>query len=178
MLASGSVRNGTAAFDFTKTGLYFMVTSTSGFPIDIKTGFIVSPSRAGAEFIFAGPKVNAWHFISIPWLFMNLVSTFSLPPDVVYQGTTVINGDVCSVWHYYWSRSIIWYVRVSDGALVSTTAFSDPSWINFVGSITFRNIKPTVDPAIFQRPKDTVELVEWSHDFRSHLPWYWCDPYC
>jgi len=174
------VYKGKLAFDFPNFGAYFMVTEIDGnMPFSLQTGWIVSPQRAGADLIVVNPEGNGWSLFSLPWLLTDLVPPFSIPPDAQFYGDGVVNGHQCTIWNYYFGqRSITIWVRESDGALIQGYSFGDPLWTRRNGIILLSNIQLSVDPALYQRPKNTVDTMTWSHDSRSHLPWYWCDPFC
>jgi len=170
---------GSLAFDFTQSGFYLMIKSINVVPFSLSAGFIIYPDRGGLEWIMVGPTGEAWGVFYLPWIITFIMPTYSLPPDAQYLGQTVINGDPCDVWDMYWTyRSTRMWVRSSDGAVVKATNFQDVFWSLESGTITLSNIKLSVDPSLYQRPKSIAETMTFNHNFASHLSWYWCEPFC
>jgi len=171
---------GKVAFDFVNFGAYIMWDGISGaIPFDLKTGLIAHPGNNGVEFLIADPEGDCWSIIYFQWLWTYLLPPFQIPHDAAYVGEAVINGDKCSIWNYWWGyRSVTIFVRESDGALVKGLHFDDPTWTNQGGNWVLKNLKMSVDPSIYARPASCVETMTWNPSFQSHLPWYWCDPFC
>jgi len=170
---------GELAFDFSKSGFYFMIDAVDTVPFSVSTGFILYPDRGGLEFLWVNPERDAYSIVILPWIITLLFPTYTLPPDAIYAGETVINGDRCSMWNMAWtSKSTSVWVRESDGAIVKAKNFQDINWIYDYGTIELSDIQLSVDPSLYQRPKTVANLMTWSHDFQSHLSWYWCEPFC
>jgi len=170
---------GELAFDFSKSGFYFMIDAVDTVPFSMSTGFIIYPDRGGIEFLWTSPERNAYSVFFLPWIITLLLPTYTLPPDAIYAGEAVINGDKCSIWNMAWTykSSQVW-VRESDGAIIRAKNFNDLNWFYNYGTIELSNVKLGVDSSLYQRPKNTANLMTWSHDFQSHLSWYWCEPFC
>jgi len=176
---------GKIGFDFAKSGFYAMLENIDGpIPFSLKTGFIIYPDFDGIELLTVNPESDCYSVIFIQWFWTFLLPPYEMPPDAVRQGEAIINGDKCSIWNYWWgnfylpSRSATLYIRESDGAIVRGIGFDDPTWTNQVVDFTLTNIQLGVDPALYARPSTCADTMSWSSSFDSHLPWYWCAPYC
>jgi len=172
--------SGKVALDFVNSGLYFSLEDISGVvPFSLASNFVISPDADGINVLFTDAKGDCWNVFFFQWIFTYLLPPFAIPPDATYVGEAVINGDKCSIWNYWWgSRSITVFVRESDGVLVKGLHFEDPTWTNQEASWTLTNIELKVDPAIYSLPPSCSNIATWNPNFQSHLPWYWCDPFC
>jgi len=156
-----------------------MIDAIDTVPFSMSSGFIIYPDRDGLEFLWTNPERDAYSVFFLPWIITFLIPTYTLPPDAIYAGETTINGDKCSIWNMAWTykSSQVW-VRESDGAIIRAKNFNDLNWFYNYGTIELSDVKLNVDPSIYQRPKNPANLMTWSHDFQSHLSWYWCEPFC
>jgi len=171
---------GKVAFDFVNFGAYVMWDNINGaIPFVLQGGLIIHPSTNGIEWLIASPEGKCWSLLYLQWLWTFLLPPYQIPPDASFTGEAVINGDKCSIWNYYWGgRSITVFVRESDGAIVKGLHFEDPTWTHQGANWILSNIKLSVDPSIYARPAECAETMTWNPSFSSHLPWYWCVPFC
>jgi len=102
-----------------------------------------------------------------------------VPYDAEYRGTVTINGDTCSWWKTTWNwyeNYAELYVRNSDHVLVQAII---PDPISYAPSaFTLSNVQGGVSPSTYSRPTVTAEIMNWSPNWESHLPWAWCYPFC
>jgi len=172
--------SGKLAFDFTTSGLSFSIdTITGNIPINLQMELRLHPSYHGVELLQVGPDGNCYSYVFFQWLWTFLIPNFEIPYDSALQGTDIINGDVCSVWQTTWN----WYesfaelyVREKDNVLVRLT-IPEPFGHGFA-NVTLTEIVTSVNPSTYSRPATCVDTMVWNHNWDSHLPWYWCDPFC
>jgi len=171
--------SGRVAFDFSKSGFRATLSNINGpVPFQLQTSFIISPNRDGIELLQVSPSGNCFSWFYLQWFWTFLVPPFSIPSDAAYMGQTTISGFQCSIWNYYFQgRSLTLYVR-SDGVPMKGINFEDPTWTNSGSTFVLSNIKLSVDPSEYARPKVCTETMTWNPSWQSHLPWYWCEPYC
>jgi len=170
---TGLVINGKLAFDFTESGFAYSVDSIqSGTTFDLQTEFRVSPSRTGWDLLQVGPDGNCHDYMFFQWIWSILLPNFQIPPFAVQMPNQKVNGYLCSVWSF---GDAMLYVRIYDSIIVQFEAqFSTFGYT----TVTFSNLKDTVDPARYSRPSTCVEILGWSHNWASHLYWGWCGPFC
>jgi hypothetical protein len=174
--------SGTLGFDFTKSGFYITLDSTSGnIPWDLQIGFHIYPDRNGIEFLQVGPDGSCYSYLYLQWLWTYLIPVYEIPWSSTYAGTARVNGDTCTVWKTTWN----WYnnaaelfLREKDRVIVQALI---PDPVSFAPSLlTFTNVQGTVNsgPSGYGRPSSCAEIMNWSPDFESHLPWDWCGLFC
>jgi len=172
--------SGKLAFDFTTSGLALSIESTTGnIPIDLQIELRVSPSYNGVDLMQVGPDGSCYNYVFLQWLWTYLVPQYEIPYDAANQGSTVVNGDKCTVYQTTWR----WYdqfaelfIRDSDHMLVQMTA-PEP-FGHGLCTITLSDVVPSVSPSAYSRPTGCVETMTWNPSWESHLPWYWCGPFC
>jgi hypothetical protein len=172
--------SGTLGFDFTKSGFYITLDSTTGnIPWDLQIGFHIYPDRNGVEFLQVGPDGSCYSYLYLQWLWTYLVPVYEIPWSSTYAGTARVNGDTCTVWKTTWNwynNAAELYVRERDRVIVQSLI---PDPISYAPSLlTFSNIQGTVNPSGYGRPSGCAEIMNWSPDFESHLPWDWCGLWC
>jgi hypothetical protein len=171
--------SGTLGFDFTVSGFYITLdTITGNVPIDLQLSFRIYPDRNGIEFLQVGPDGSCYSYLYLQWLWTYLIPGFEIPYDANYIGSVVINGDSTTAWQTTWQWRTYWaelYVRDKDHVLVQSI-IPDPFSLTPC-PLTFTDITGVVPPSTYSRP-DCAELMNWSPNFASHLPWAWCFPFC
>jgi len=174
---------GRLAFDFTTSGFAVSVTSVTGnIPMDVQFEFRIYPSMNGIEWLQVGPNGNdCYSYVFLQWLWTYFLAPFQIPFDSVPQQPVVVNGDMCSVWQttyqWYGQQPSTLFVRNSDNALVQLTV-PEPFLGHGMSIITLTNIVNSVNPNSYSRPATCVQTMKWNPSWNSHLPWYWCDPWC
>jgi hypothetical protein len=173
--ANGVIITGKIAFDFTQSGFAFSMDSITGsFPFDLQAELRISPSRGGFDFIGVGPNGQCYDYIFFQWLWSILLPQYQIPPSAIQSPDQKVNGVLCAVWSYS-SPPTMLYVRKSDNTLIQISS-------NFqtfgYSTVTLFNVQTTVSPSSYARPSTCTEILGWSHNWASHLPWGWCDPFC
>jgi len=172
--------SGTLGWDFTISGFMLSIDSSTGnIPFDIQTSFHIYPDRNGVELLQVGPDNSCYSYIYFQWIFTLLLPIFEVPWDATYQGSVTVNGDTCSVYqtNWFYSNAAVLYVRDSDHVVVESLIPDPLSWAPNARLI-FSNVKGAVPPSTYGRPPVCEDLLNWSSNFASHLPWDWCEPYC
>jgi len=172
--------SGTLGFDFTISGFMLTIDSSTGnIPFDIQTSFHIYPDRNGIELLQIGPDNSCYSYIYFQWIFTLLLPIFEVPWDATFQGSVIVNGDTCSVYQtpWFYENAAVLYVRDSDHVVVESTIPDPLSWAPNARLI-LSNVKGVVPPSTYGRPPVCEDLLNWSSNFASHLPWDWCDPYC
>jgi len=174
---------GNLAFDFTTSGLLLALTSITGnIPIDLAFEWRLYPSMNGVEWLQVSPDgVNCYSYIFLQWLWTFFIAPFEIPYDSISLPPVIINGDLCNVWQttyqWYGQYASTLYVRVSDNTLVQATV-PEPFLGFGMADITLTNIQMGANPNSYSRPSTCVSTMKWNSNWDSHLPWYWCDPWC
>jgi hypothetical protein len=172
--------SGTLGFDFTKSGFYITLDAVTGnIPFDLQVGFHIYPDRNGIEFLQLSPDGSCYSYLYLQWLWTYLIPVYEVPWTSTYTGTARVNGDTCTVWKTTWNwydNAAVLYVRESDHVIVQSLV---PDPVSFSPSLlTFSNVQGTVNPSGYGRPSTCSEMMNWSPDFESHLPWDWCGLWC
>jgi len=172
--------SGTLGFDFTVSGFYFTLDSMTGnIPIDLKISFRIYPDRNGIEFLLVGPDGSCYSYLFLQWLWTYLIPVFEVPYDANFVGNVTINGDASTAWQTTWQWGIYYaelFVREKDHVLVQAL-IPDP-FTAVPSPLILSDISGTVPPLSYSRPDTCAELLNWSPNFASHLPWAWCFPFC
>jgi hypothetical protein len=173
--ANGVIITGKVAFDFTQSGFSFSVDSISGsWPFDLQAELRISPSRGGFDFIGVGPNGQCYDYIFFQWLWSIILPQYQIPPYAIQSPDQKVNGVECSVWSFASPPTII-YVRKSDNTLIQMSS----SFQTFgYSTVTLYNVQTVVNPSSYSRPSTCTEILGWSHNWASHLPWGWCEPFC
>jgi len=174
--ANGVIITGKVAMDYTQSGFAYSIDSINGsLPFDLQAEFRVSPSRGGFDFIGVNGQ-SCYDYIFFQWLWSILLPQYQIPPYAVQGPDQKVNGVDCSVWSFSnGGPPTQLFVRKSDNTLIQLTTYFET--LSF-STITLYNVVPTVNPAQYSRPSTCIEILGWSHNWASHLPWGWCDPYC
>jgi len=172
--------SGTLGFDFSVSGFYLTLdTITGNVPFDLQLSFRIYPDRNGIEILQVGPDGSCYSYLYLQWLFTYLIPIYEIPYDASYKGTVKINGDTCSGWTTTWNwyqNFAELYVRDSDNVLIESII---PDPISYSpATFLLTDVKGTVDPSTYSRPENCADLLNWSNNFESHLPWAWCYPFC
>jgi hypothetical protein len=171
---------GSLGFDFSVSGFWITLDKISGnVPVDLQFGFHIYPDRNGVEFLQVGPDGSCYSYLYLQWLWTYLFPIFEVPYTSEYKGTVIINGESCSWWITSWTwyeNYAELYVRNSDHVLVQST-IPDP-FSHSTSILTLSNVVGTVPPSSYSRPSTCAEILNWSPNWESHLPWAWCYPFC
>jgi len=172
--------SGTVAFDFTVSGFVITLdTITGNIPLDLQVSFRIYPDRNGVEFLQVGPDGSCYSYLFLQWFWTYLVPSFEIPYTANYIGNVIINGDSTTAWQTTWNwRSYFaeLYVRDKDHVLVQSL-IPDPLSLTPC-PLTFSDVSGNVPPSTYSRPDNCAEIMNWSPNFASHLPWAWCYPWC
>jgi len=174
--ANGVLVTGRVAMDFTQSGFMWSIDSVSGaLPFDLQAEFRISPSRGGFDMIGVN-AANCYDYMFFQWLWSILFPQWQIPPSSVRGPDQKVNGVDCSVWSFNGDNGYtMLYVRKSDNTLIQLSQNFDTFGFS---TLTFNNVQTSVDPTVYSRPSTCIDLLQWSHNWASHLPWGWCDPFC
>jgi len=173
--ANGVTVTGKIAMDYTQSGFAFTVDSVTGsWPFDVQFEMRVSPSRGGFDIIGVGSNGQCYDYIFFQWIWSIILPQYQVPPYSVQSPDQKVNGVECSVWSFADPPTIL-YVRKSDNTLIQMSSTFQTFGYS---TVTLSNIQTTVNPSLYSRPSSCIEILGWSHNWASHLPWGWCDPFC
>jgi len=174
--ANGVIITGKIAMDFTQSGFVFSVDSITGsWPFDLQFEMRISPSRGGFDIIGVGQSNGqCYDYIFFQWIWSILLPQYQIPPYSVQSPDQKVNGVECSVWNFANPPTIL-YVRKSDNTIIQIS--SNFQTFGF-STVTLSNIQTTVNPSLYARPPSCIEILGWSHNWASHLPWGWFGPFC
>jgi len=174
--ANGVIITGKVAMDYTQSGFAISVDSITGsFPFDLQAEIRIFPSRGGFDIIGVGPNgQSCYDYIFFQWLWSILLPQYQIPPYSVQGPDQKVNGVDCTVWSFSNPATML-FVRKSDNTLIQISSYFQSFGYS---TVTLYNVQPTVSPSQYSRPSTCIEILGWSHNWASHLPWGWCDPYC
>jgi hypothetical protein len=171
---------GKLGFDFTVSGFHISLdTITGNVPINLQTEFRIYPDLNGIEFLQFGPDGSCYSYIFFQYIFSYLLPVFQVPYDSNFVGNVTINGDASTAWQTTWQWKTYFaqlYIRDRDAVLIQALV-PDP-FSETPSPLIFSDFTGTVPPSSYARSAQCAPLLNWNHNFNSHLPWAWCFPWC